>query len=76
MLPGYQLEVKEGETMSERTRCNFCTLQDIKRREEKDGAQVIIRGNQGMLQPVVVYPDNSEKKIGAWFMELTDYCCC
>lgn len=62
--------------MSERTQCNFCTLQGIKWQEERDGAQVVLRRDQGMLRPVVVYPDKSEKKIGAWFMELTDYCCC
>lgn len=52
--------------MSELTSCNYCTLNDIRRRAKRDGKKVEVHTN-------VVYVDG--KRV-AWFMELTDYCCC
>jgi hypothetical protein len=61
--------------MSELTSCNYCTLKRIKARAEKDGNQVIVKG-----QNVYVIPKGRkltpEDKFTIWFMSLTNHCVC
>jgi hypothetical protein len=56
--------------MSELTSCNFCTLQDIKRRNK--GKKVTTqRDEDGWIR---VFVDG--KPTGTSFMALTDHCVC
>ncbi len=69
--------------MSELTSCNYCILQRIKARAKENSDTVHVLG-----QDVYVVPKNEKfiksdpwsKKTSkhhvAWFMELTNYCCC
>lgn len=65
--------------MSELTSCNYCTLRAIEARAKLRGLQVT-----GMGQHVYVHPSGVEKDQlkpdgeyhVAWFMELTESCCC
>lgn len=41
--------------MSELTKCNFCSLRELKRRARKEGTRIVIRANPGKLKGVDVY---------------------
>lgn len=63
--------------MSELTRCNYCTLEDIKRRAKKDGEVVTTRPAKGGGVEVATHkPGEEPKEFGVWFMVLPDHCCC
>lgn len=68
--------------MSELTPCNFCNLRSIRRYALKRGKEVTMLPSTSELGGIDVYvhpPDteiNTEKHFNAWFMALTDYCCC
>jgi hypothetical protein len=55
--------------MSELTRCNYCSLEDIKRRHP--GAEVTTRVEERWLR-VFIDGEATER----WFLELTDHCVC
>jgi hypothetical protein len=55
--------------MSSLTRCNHCTLLDIKRRNPDKA--VNLRAEDGWIQ---VYVDGV--RYGASFLEVSDYCVC
>lgn len=59
--------------MSELTTCNYCTLQDIKRRADERGATVSLSKDE-YGWTVVQCSDKS--KPSAWLMKLTDHCVC
>ena len=74
--------------MNELTSCNFCSLRQIRNRAQVAGKKVHIVYDNGSAR-VYVYPkevklpfwvDEStefhEKYFTAWFMELSDHCCC
>lgn len=61
--------------MSELTPCNYCTYNRIKRREERVGNAVILEGHDLYVVPTGDKLDKKKHHV-AWFMELTDYCCC
>jgi len=78
--------------MSDLTRCNFCTLKSIRADARKKKLKVTIlsdaKWGMGGVN-VYVHPKNikirdlpggedgeREKYRKAWFMELTNHCCC
>ena len=58
--------------MSELTKCNHCTLRDMKENAEKRAAAVILGEDDGWT--TARYSDHDEPS--AWFLELTDGCVC
>jgi hypothetical protein len=59
--------------MSELTRCNRCSLDEMERRATKHGATVLLTlDDDGWL--AARYSDQDEPS--AWFRELTDGCVC
>lgn len=72
--------------MSRLTPCNFCNLWDIRKYAKIDGCTVTLvpleQGDEhplGGIDVLVHKPDEEpdrEKHWHAWFMALTDYCCC
>jgi hypothetical protein len=67
--------------MSSLTKCNACSLADIKRDAERRGATVEVQRipisdtNDPMAGWYQV-KESDRKKTSAWFMELTVECCC
>lgn len=65
--------------MSELTPCNYCTLKHIEQRAKRNGNQVILKNSLDGVN-VYVIPKGQElspdTEITAWFMELSDHCCC
>ena len=59
--------------MSERTQCNYCTFEAIKKRMKQKGKKVTVRKNKANGW-VDVFVD--DKPYGTSFMELTDHCVC
>jgi len=61
--------------MSEITRCNYCSLREIKKRAKVKGEKVRIKNAKdfglGKGKDVFV----NDKKV-AWFAELTNHCVC
>lgn len=63
--------------MSELTRCNYCTLRDIKRNAKIHGEVVTVRPAKGGGIEVATHkPDEDPDSFSVWFMELTDHCVC
>ena len=67
--------------MSEMTRCNYCTLQSIKRQAKEDGKLVTQIGQDVYVHPrkvniKIMTPKGRKKYFAAWFMELTTSCSC
>ncbi|NVM22877.1 MAG: hypothetical protein HWN68_13980 [Desulfobacterales bacterium] len=78
--------------MSELTKCNYCSLQDIRRRAKERGEKVTVLHNSkwwyGKGCNVYVHPKDidlpnikEDSKLHdrysvAWFAELPDHCCC
>ena len=64
--------------MSSLTRCNHCSLEDMKRRAKARGVEVIVGrerlGNQKEAWYTARYSDQDEPC--AWFMQLTVGCAC
>ena len=58
--------------MSELTRCNYCSLQDMKRRAEKRGVTVILGRDRGW----VTAKYSNEDKASHHYLELTESCAC
>jgi len=67
------------------TSCNFCTFKRIKRRAEKAGHELVQRPARGGVEVFVCPPgedidelDEMEERrwFCAWFMALSDHCCC
>lgn len=72
--------------MSTLTPCNFCNLRWIKKRARITGDQVTLvmiepseahplGGVDVLVHPADEQPDR-EKHFHAWFMALSDHCCC
>jgi hypothetical protein len=59
--------------MSSRTKCNFCTLEDIKKAYPGKEVVVLRVGDQKICN-LQVFVDG--KGIGVWFQELSDHCVC
>lgn len=65
--------------MSELTRCNYCTLKDIKRKAKKEGKKVIVKRGKHNFEDSFMGPGIDvfiDDKKTAWFMELTNHCVC
>ena len=67
--------------MSELTRCNYCTLQSIRRRAERENQQVTILAQNCYVHSKDVNiselnEESREQYFVAWFMELTEGCAC
>jgi len=70
--------------MSKLTICNYCKLKNIKEDAKETNSKVKIKPDiryKGIL--VFVYKENEQldesedsKHFYAWFMTLTDHCCC
>lgn len=70
--------------MSELTQCNFCSLEDIKRKAKREGKKVTLLpakrdkyymgGLDVFVHPKKVKP--TRRHLVAWFMELGNSCCC
>lgn len=64
--------------------CNYCSLKRIERSATKDNKKVLVLGKTAYKVPVDMDEDNfknlteaeKEKYFSAWFMGLTNYCCC
>ena len=57
--------------MSERTRCNYCTLEAIKKNEQGKKVEIKRDNTNGWLRVFV-----DDKPYGVSFMKLTDHCVC
>lgn len=57
--------------MSERTPCNWCTLQDVKQRYPRRRVTVKYDPRMGMLR---VWAGRTP--LGIWFVEVSNGCCC
>ena len=66
---------EEGETMGGLTPCNYCTLQRMKANAEKRGNEIILRGLNAYVVKKGEKVQPGDEPV-AWFMELTNYCCC
>jgi hypothetical protein len=77
--------------MSEQTRCNWCSLQEVKRRAKHDNMKVtLMTGTKYKTLPngidVYVHPRSINVRTlsrtmrkrywSRWFMELSDHCVC
>jgi len=74
--------------MGELTTCNYCSLQAIKQRAKENNLKVTLLQSNWELGGIDVYvhpkdvkvrklDDRERKKYKvAWFMELSDHCCC
>lgn len=69
--------------MSEMTRCNRCTLDDIEREAKRQGRKVLLEPDPTPEFPNavrVIYiergADSHLKLAGSWFAELTPECAC
>ena len=62
--------------MSELTSCNYCTLQDMRRRVRKEGAKIVTRDDDGWIKTYKVDRNKKETDAGHSFMALTSYCVC
>jgi hypothetical protein len=85
-----QLDIEEGEAMSEIILCNYCNLKKIRADARRYGNHVVLRQATGKLKGVNTYvvPDaydlthlteGSEahkKYFRAWFMSVPDHCVC
>lgn len=58
--------------MSERTLCNFCTLQRIK--QQYPGKEVVVLKTGELICNLQVYVEG--KPLGVWFAAISDYCVC
>ena len=61
--------------MSEMTRCNFCTLRDLRRRGEEEGYVVELEPSDFGTRAVRVYPDG-RRESAVQFWQLSDECAC
>ena len=76
--------------MSELTRCNYCSLQNIKRRAKEQGARVYVRPSKFMGGGYDIFVVSAGDKLDAsvdkdgncgwqwvsWMMEIPDHCVC
>lgn len=76
--------------MSSITKCNYCKLRTLRRRAKASGEKIVLVGNtayripqrmskRDFLKLPVGTPDNRvgrSKYWVAWFMEITNHCCC
>ena len=59
--------------MSELTKCNYCTLQWVKKRNPGKEVKVVKAGKYKYCD-LQVYVDG--QPLGIWFAELSDHCVC
>jgi hypothetical protein len=63
--------------MSELTRCNFCTLMDMRRRAQVRRTRVVMRLEpSGPMRGWTSARYANEDKPQHYFLELTDHCVC
>lgn len=62
--------------MSERTRCNYCTLEFMKRRAKTRHAEVILESGKDEMRGWMSARYSDEDKPSAYFMVLTTHCVC
>jgi len=71
----------KGDSVSEITPCNYCSLNKIKKNAKDQGLIVTNIGRHYYKHPPKVdinLLDEKERRkyFSAWFMELTNHCCC
>ena len=63
--------------MSELTRCNFCTLQELEGRYGKDNVRIIAtRGDMQGWWEAQKFVDGKWSSAGHWFAMVTAHCVC
>lgn len=65
------------------SQCNYCTMKAMKARAKKNKTRIVTfpsreMGSMGGIEVHEVKKGEkpTEKNFCAWFMEVTDYCCC
>lgn len=62
--------------MSELTRCNWCSLREMRAKAKRRGARVIVENGTGDFTDWKVVSYSDRELPSAYFMELSDHCVC